>query len=258
VPIEPEDDKTQIRFALSKGTMVSHYRILEKFGGGGTGVVYKAEDIKLKRPVALKFLLPELTRDPEAKERFIHEAQAASALDHPNICTIYEINETEDEQMFIAMAYYEGETLEQKIEYGPLKLEEAIDIAIQVTEGLQEAHKKGIVHRDIKSANITVVTRGQVKIMDFGLAKLAGQAKLTEAGTTLGTAAYMSPEQTRGGEVDHRTDIWSLGVVLYEMVTGQLPFKGKYEQAVMYSILNEDPEAITALRTGVERWGYSG
>jgi len=233
------------------GKTVSHYKILEKLGEGGMGVVYKAQDTKLKRTVALKFLPPELTRDPEAKKRFIHEAQAASSLDHPHICTIYEINETEDGQTFIVMAYYEGETLKIRILRQLLKLDEAITIALQLIDGLSEAHEKGIVHRDIKSENIIVTPKGHVRIMDFGLAKLSGRTKLTKTGATLGTVAYMSPEQAKGSEVDHRSDIWSVGVVLYEMVTGQQPFQGDYEQAVVYSILQEHPEPVTALRTGI-------
>jgi len=240
------------------GKTISHYKILEKLGEGGMGVVYKAEDIKLRRTVALKFLPPELTRDPEAKERFIHEAQAAAVLDHPNICTVYEIEEAEG-QTFIAMACIEGQNLKDKIESGPvgangrspLPIDEALDIAIQVAEGLQAAHEKGIIHRDIKSANIMVTEKGQAKIMDFGLAKLAGQVRITKTGTTLGTVAYMSPEQARGETVDSRMDIWSLGVVLCEMFTGQLPFKSEYDQAVVYSILNEEPEPMTGMRTGV-------
>lgn len=233
------------------GKTISHYKILEKLGEGGMGVVYKAEDTKLKRHVALKFLPQDLTRDTEAKERFIQEAQAASALQHSHICTIHEIDENGDGQIFICMDYYDGQTLKDKIKHSPLKIEEAIEIAIQVAEGLNEAHEKGIVHRDIKSANIMITSRGQTKIMDFGLAKLAGKTKLTKTGTTLGTVAYMSPEQTRGERVERRTDIWSLGVMMYEMITGQLPFKGDYEQAVVYSILNEKPEPMTGLRTGV-------
>ncbi len=227
------------------GKTICHYKILEKLGAGGMGVVYKAEDTKLKRNVALKFLPPELTRDPIAKERFIHEARAASALDHPNICSIHEINETDDGQMFIAMACYEGESLRDKIERGPLPVEEAIDIMIQIAAGLEKAHEKGIIHRDIKPANIFVTEDGQVKIIDFGLAKLAGGTLLTKEGTTFGTVAYMSPEQTKGIDIDHRTDIWSMGVVLYEMLCGERPFKGDYDQAVIYSILNEESEPLT-------------
>jgi len=233
------------------GKTISHYKILEKLGEGGMGVVYKVQDTKLDRFVALKFLPLHLSTNDEEKQRFIHEAKAASALDHPNICTIFEIDETEDGQLFIAMAYYEGETLKEKIERGPLKLEETIDIASQVARGLAKAHEQDIVHRDIKPANVHVTKDGVVKILDFGLAKLGGQTKLTKEGTTLGTVAYMSPEQARGEEVDFRTDIWSLGVVLYEMIIGQLPFKGDYEQVVMYSIMCEEPEPMTGLRTGV-------
>ena len=225
------------------------YKIIEELGKGGMGIVYKAEDTKLKRAVALKFLPPDLIRDSEVKERFVQEAQAASALEHNNICTIHEIDETKDGQMFICMSYYEGETLKRKIENGPLMLEEAIEIAIQVAQGLAKAHKTHIIHRDIKPANIMITDDGVVKIVDFGLAKLAGQTRLTQTGTTMGTIAYMSPEQSRGEAVDHRTDIWSLGLVLYEMLTGQLPFKGEYEQAVVYSILNEEPERVTSLRS---------
>ncbi len=232
------------------GKTISHYRVLEKLGEGGMGVVYKAQDTKLDRIVALKFLAPELTREPVARERFIHEAKAASALDHPNICTIHEIDEAEG-QTFLAMACVEGQTLRQKIGGGPLKVEDAVDIAVQIAQGLEEAHEKGIVHRDVKSSNIMVTPKGQVKIMDFGLAKLAGGPRVTKTGTAVGTVAYMSPEQARGEDVDQRTDIWSLGVIIYEMVTGRLPFRGDYEQSVVYSILNEAPEPVTAVRSDV-------
>jgi len=223
------------------GKTISHYRILEKLGEGGMGVVYKAEDTKLKRAVALKFLPPELTRDPEAKERFIQEAQAASALDHPNICNIHEIDETGEGQLFICMAYYEGETLKERIRRGRLGAEETLSVAMQIGLGLAEAHSRGIVHRDIKPANIMITKDGVAKILDFGLAKLAGQARLTKTSSTLGTVAYMAPEQVRGEAMDHRADVWSLGVVLFEMISGKLPFKGDYEQSMMYSIINEEP-----------------
>jgi len=221
------------------GKTISHYRILEQLGGGGMGIVYRAEDIKLKRPVALKFLSPQLGFDQEAKRRFMHEAQAASALDHPNICTIYEIDEAEDGQMFIAMAYYDGETLKKKISH--LGISEGIKVAVQIAQGLAQAHKHGIVHRDIKPANVMITNDGLVKIVDFGLAKLVGTTRVTKVGTTMGTPLYMSPEQIKGSEVDHRSDIWSFGVVLYEMFVGQPPFPGEYEQAILYAIVYQDP-----------------
>ncbi len=233
------------------GKTISHYKIIEKIGAGGMGVVYKAQDTKLDRFVALKFLPPHVGQAEDEKKRFIHEAKAASALDHPNICTIYEIDESEDGQMFIAMAYYEGESLKEKIEPGPLPLAGVLDIAIQIVQGLAKAHAREITHRDIKPANIIITEDNQVKIVDFGLAKLAGQTRLTEEGTTLGTIAYMSPEQAQGSEVGPRADIWALGVVLYEMVTGRQPFAGDYQQAIVYSIMIDDPEPVTALRTGV-------
>jgi eukaryotic-like serine/threonine-protein kinase len=235
------------------GTTVSHYKILEKIGGGGMGVVYKAHDLKLDRTVALKFLPPELTRDPEAKERFIREARAASALDHNNICNIHEIGETDEGQMFIVMASYEGETLKSRIAKGQLRIEEATDLANQIAQGLSEAHARGIVHRDVKPANIIITKENVAKILDFGLAKLTGQTMLTKSGSTVGTVAYMSPEQAKGEKVDHRTDVWSLGVVMYEMVTGRLPFPGEYEQAIVFRILNEEPEGIANLRSNVPR-----
>jgi serine/threonine-protein kinase len=232
------------------GKTVSHYKILEKLGEGGMGVVYKAEDTKLKRTVALKFLTPQALGGEEEKSRFVHEAQAAASLNHPNICTVYEIDESEG-QTFIAMEYVDGRSLKAKIESGPLKLSEATDIAVRIAQGLKEAHERGIVHRDIKPANIMLTGTGEPKIMDFGLAKSRDRTQVTKAGTTLGTVAYMSPEQARGERVDRRTDIWSLGVLLYEMISGRLPFKGDYEPAVVYSILNEEPEPLTAVRTGV-------
>jgi non-specific serine/threonine protein kinase len=234
------------------GKTISHYKILAKLGEGGMGVVYKAEDTRLKRIVALKFLPSSIMASEAEKTRFVHEAQAAAALNHPNICTIYEIDEV-DGQSFIAMEFVEGQSLKEKVASGMLQMASVIDLAIQIAEGLQAAHEKKITHRDIKPANIMLTPKGQVKIMDFGLAKLAGRTAITKEGMTLGTVAYMSPEQARGEEVDHRTDIWAFGVVLYEMITGQHPFKGLYEQAVMYSIMNEEPEPM--IPTGSGRTG---
>src|SRR5437867_7236319 len=219
---------------MEVGATISHYRILERLGAGGMGVVYKAEDTLLKRPVALKFLSARRTHDKAAQERFSQEAIAASALDHPNIGTIFEIDSVDD-QLFIAMAYYEGETLSKKLERGQVAPEEAVEIAVQVAEGLARSHEKRIFHRDIKPANLIVTPGGVVKIVDFGLAKLADIKGVTDPGLIMGTIAYMSPEQARGEAVDHRTDIWSLGVVLYEMVTGHLPFKGASAQAAIRS-----------------------
>jgi len=233
------------------GKTISHYRITRELGAGGMGVVYEAVDTKLDRTVALKFLPPESTRDPDAKARFVHEAKAASAIDHPNVCNIYEIGETDDGHLFLAMACYEGETLKDRIARGPLPLDDALDITRQVAEGLTEAHAREIVHRDIKPANIFITDSCLAKILDFGLAKLAGLTQLTQEGTTLGTAHYMSPEQVGGQEVDHRSDLWCLGIVLYEMITGMVPFQGDHAQAVAYAILNTDPEPVTGLRTGV-------
>jgi tetratricopeptide (TPR) repeat protein len=233
------------------GKTISHYKILEKIGCGGMGVVYKAEDIKLKRTVALKFLPQDLTRNAVAKRRFIKEAQTASALDHPNISNIHEIDETNDGQLFISMTFYEGETLQKRIERGPMQIEQAITITVQVAQGLFKAHSKGIIHRDIKPGNVFITEDGDAKILDFGLAKLAGETRITKEGTTAGTIAYMSPEQARGDNVDETTDIWSLGVVLYEMITGKLPFRGENWRVTLYSILNAQPESIKRLRSDI-------
>lgn len=240
------------------GKTISHYKILEKLGEGGMGKVYLAEDKKLERKVALKFLPSHLTVDKEARERFEREAKAAAALNHPNIITIYEISEFE-KQTFIAMEYVDGVSLREKISDSSLpirqkdggrSIDNVIDIITQICEGLSKAHQAGIVHRDIKPENILIDGDGRVKILDFGIAKLKGAGKLTKETSTLGTINYMSPEQARGEDVDSRTDIWSLGVVLYEMITGQLPFKAEYEQAVIYSIINEEPLSIRKLSPG--------
>ena len=227
------------------GKTISHYRIIEKLGEGGMGVVYKAEDMKLRRTVALKFLPPDMMRDPDAKERFLHEAQAAAPLNHPSICTVYEVGEAEG-LSFIVMQCIDGRSLRAELESGPLGLNRALEIGAELAEALSEAHAKGVIHRDIKPANIMITPSGRAKLMDFGLARLSGATLVTRTGTTLGTAAYMSPEQARGEPVDHRSDIWSLGVVLYEMISGTMPFRGEYAQAVMYSILNSDPAPLSS------------
>src|SRR6267143_1659642 len=227
------------------GQTISHYKILEKLGEGGMGVVYKAEDLRLKRTVALKFLPPHLTGTPEKRARFEQEAQAASALNHPNVCHINAIEEYEGQQ-FIDMEFVDGVTLRQQI---PLqKVQDALSYAVQIGAGLNEAHGKGIVHRDIKCENIMVTSKGEIKVMDFGLAKLKGTLKLTRTSSTVGTLAYMAPEQIQGGIVDARSDIFSFGVVLFEMLTGKTPFRGEHEAAIMYSILNEEPESIATYR----------
>ena len=232
------------------GNKISHYKILEELGSGGMGVVYKAEDLKLKRTVALKFVVPRMLKKKEDKERFIREAQTAASLNHPHICTIFHIDEVDD-STFIVMEYVEGQSLKEIIGKGPLELDMVLNFAIQITEGLEEAQEKNIVHRDIKSSNIMVTTKAQAKIMDFGLAKIVSEPQLTETAAFMGTVAYMSPEQASGDAIDHRSDIWSLGVVLYEMLSGQLPFQGDHEQLVLYSILNKSPEPITGLRPSI-------
>ncbi|WP_412063592.1 protein kinase domain-containing protein [Rubrivirga sp. IMCC45206] len=232
---------------IREGETIAQYHIVEKLGGGGMGVVYKARHLTLGRFVALKVLPPHLVADEAAERRLLHEAQAASALDHPNICTIHEIGEHEG-RLFIAMPCYSGETLKRKIERGPLLVEDAVDFARQMAEGLARAHDVGITHRDVKPANIMVTEYGHLKLLDFGIAKAAGQADLTQTGETLGTAAYMSPEQVRGGAVDQRSDLWALGVVLYEMTTGERPFQAAYAQALIYQILHEEPRPARALR----------
>ncbi len=225
------------------GQAISHYKILDKLGEGGMGVVYKAHDETLNRVVALKFLPHYLTSDAAEKDRFYHEARAASALNHPNITTIFEIKEFEN-QLYLAMEYVEGKTLKKLVEDETPSMKDVLDIAIQVCDGLTAAAEKGIIHRDIKSDNIMVNAKGQVKIMDFGLAKVKGASKLTRTGSTVGTAAYMSPEQTVGEKIDHRSDIFSFGVVLYELLTSKLPFRGEHQAAIAYSIVNEEPQPV--------------
>ena len=230
------------------GETVSHYRIVELLGAGGMGVVYRAEDVRLKRTVALKFLPIEATQDALARERLVNEAQTASALDHSNICTIHEIDETADGRVFLAMSYYEGETLKERIARGQLPVQEALQTAIDVGRAIAAAHDAGVIHRDIKPANIMLTRRGEVKLLDFGIAKLAGQTALTRTGVTIGTVAYMAPEQIAGIEADRQSDIWALGVVLYEMLAGRRPFDGEHEIAVISAIANATPAPLGAVR----------
>jgi serine/threonine-protein kinase len=229
---------------LAAGSRIGSYEILESLGGGAMGEVYKARDQRLDRVVALKFLPAELARDPSARRRFLHEAKAVAALDHPNVATLYEVGESEGNRMFLALAFYEGETLQQRLERGPLPLPEAVSIARQIAQGLAAAHRLHMIHRDAKPSNVVIRPDGKVKLLDFGLAKMTGATSLTRVGSSPGTPAYKSPEQTRGDKVDSRSDLWALGVVLYEMVTGRLPFGGEYEQAVIYAILNEPPRPL--------------
>jgi serine/threonine protein kinase len=229
------------------GRKVAHYQVLTRLGGGGMGVVYKAWDLKLDRFVALKFLTPSLSADRDAKRRFIQEARAASALDHPNVAAIYDFNETAEGQLFIVMPFYAGETLKQKAARGAQPPAEVLAYAVQVARGLAKTHEAGIIHRDVKCANVLVTPQGEAKILDFGLAKLADQ-QLTKTGAAMGTIAYMAPEQARGEPIDPRADLWSLGVVLYELLTGKLPFRRAHEQGTLYAILNEQPQPLAALQ----------
>jgi serine/threonine protein kinase/tetratricopeptide (TPR) repeat protein len=236
--------------AVTKGeSFAGRYEILDELGRGGMGIVYKASDTKLKRIVALKFLPPELSIDPETKDRFVLEAQAAASLDHPSICIIHEIDEA-DGKPFISMAYIEGQTLRERIRTGPLPEDKSLEIAIQVADGLEEAHKRGIIHRDIKPANVMITAKGGVTIMDFGLAKVSG-ARATREGVVMGTLAYMSPEQVRGEPADHRSDIWSLGAVIYEMITGSLPFPGDKDALIVTGIQNAETVPLSVRRPGI-------
>jgi serine/threonine protein kinase len=232
------------------GQTVSHYELLEKIGEGEMSEVFKAWDTKIKRVVVLKFLKTRESTSSDEYIRFVHEAQAGGALDHPNICTVYDMEEIEDIQ-FISMAYIDGERLDDIIKSNKLKPVESIRIAIQIAEGLNTAHKNGIIHRDVKSSNVKITKEGEVKILDFGIAKLLGGTRVTKSGTTLGTVTYMSYEQALGKEVDHRTDIWSLGVLLFEMIAGQLPFVGETEQEIIYTLLNEPPCDIKSIKADI-------
>ena len=232
------------------GKLVSHYEIVAKLGGGAMGVVYSARDKKLGRLVALKFLPPQWSHDETAIQRLIREAQTASATAHRNLCTIHDIESTDDGELFIVMAYYSGQTLKQRLEQGELKLEDALEFAAQVSEGLAKAHAQGVVHRDIKPGNL-MITDDCVTILDFGLAKASGSLQLTITGSQIGTVAYMSPEQARGDEADVRSDIWAVGVVLFEMLAGRVPFAGDYPEAVFHAIKNEPVPALRKLKPDI-------
>lgn len=229
------------------GQSISHYRIVDQLGQGGMGVVYRAQDTRLRRPVALKFFPRELATDTEAVRRFEREARAASALDHPNICTVYEVDEAEDGRTFIAMACYDGTTLKQRIADGPLDVQEIVDFGTQIAAGLSEAHRKGIVHRDLKPANVIITPDGVVKIVDFGLALLTDESRITKPDATAGTPSYMAPEQVRGDTADHRADIWAIGALLYEMATGRPAFTAEYVEAVMYRIVHDEPSSMAEI-----------
>ena len=235
---------------IRPGEKFGHYRILQQLGAGGMGIVYLAEDLKLRRQVALKFLPPHMGHDSVARSRFLNEARLSAKLNHPNVATVYDSGQLGD-QIYIAMEYVEGETLRDRIKDGPLTIDEAISITIQIGEGLLAAHCSGIVHRDVKPGNVMIDKNGSAKIMDFGLAKLRGVDGFTKTGSAMGTVAYMSPEQARSDTIDHRTDIWSLGVVLYEMLTAERPFSGDHEQIVIYNILNESVENVRSIRPSV-------
>jgi serine/threonine-protein kinase len=221
------------------GKEIAHYKILGRLGRGGMGVVYKAEDTRLGRVVALKFLNTELLANDSVRRRFLHEARAASVIDHPNVCHVYEVGEAEDGRYFMAMSYCEGRSLRDVIKSGPSPPREAFSIAFGIAQGLWAAHRRNIVHRDIKPANVILTDEGFVRIVDFGLALLIGDSRVTTSGVTVGTVAYMSPEQTSGSTVGPNTDIWSLGVTLYELLTGHLPFRGEVNAALVYSIVHE-------------------
>ncbi len=235
------------------GTTVSHYRIVEHIGSGGMGVVYLAEDIHLQRKVALKFLSETAAQGPEAPERLLREARAEGTLDHPNIATVYEIGAWQG-RTFIAMAYYAGETLKQRLERGPMPIDDVVNIGAQIASGLEAAHAAGIVHRDLKPANVIITTAGQVKILDFGLAKELSRAeaetklRITTSGTTIGTMAYMAPEQALGQDVDEHADIWAFGAVMFEMVTGHLPFEGATAASLLLAIVSGDTPPIARFR----------
>ena len=238
-----QDDNTRSFVPISKGTMISHYKIIEKIGAGGMGEVYLADDTKLDRKVALKFLPQHLCQDSECRARFKREAQAAAKLSHPNIITIHEVSEYQKRPYFV-MEHVEGRALKDVIKKDELSISKIIELAIGICEGLEKAHRAGIIHRDIKPSNIIIDTEDRPKLLDFGLAAIQGSEKLTMTGSTLGTIGYMSPEQIEGRDIDQRSDLFSLGVVLYEMIASRPPFEGDTEAATLKSILNDTPEPL--------------
>ena len=244
-----DNDETRTYVSLAKGTMVSHYRIVEKIGAGGMGEVYLAEDTELDRKVALKFLPPHLCQDEDCRKRFKREAQAAAKLDHPNIVPVYEVGDFKG-RPFFAMAHIEGKSLRQVIKEGKLTVEESVNLIMQICEGLHKAHESGVVHRDIKPGNILIDNEKRVRVVDFGLATVSGEEKLTKTGSTLGTVGYMSPEQVQGKEIDHRSDLFSVGIILYEMLTGRRPFEGDNDAAISRSITDITPEPIERYKSG--------
>ncbi|MCH7691764.1 MAG: protein kinase, partial [candidate division Zixibacteria bacterium] len=246
----PDNDKTQTHVVLSQGTMVEHYRIIEKIGAGGMGEVYLAEDTKLDRKVALKFLPSHIAQDADVRTRFTREAKAVAKLDHPNIVTIHEVGEFNG-QPFFAMQFIDGKTLQHYCKEEPLSVSQIVNLIMQISDGLGNAHAAGIIHRDIKSANIIVDQEFRPKILDFGLATVQGGDALTKAGSTLGTVAYMSPEQARGSKVDHRSDLFSLGIVMYELIAGRTPFKRTNDTGTMHAIINENPEPLARYKSDV-------
>lgn len=256
-PVLDDPDATRATNSSTASTgieRIAHFRILEKLGEGGMGTVYKAEDTRLGRTVAIKLLSGRLVRQEEARARFLREAQAASALDHPNICTVYEVEETEAGRLAIVMAYYDGQTLRQRLAHGQMSPREAVQAAAQAAHGLVAAHEAGIVHRDIKPANLMMTRDGAIKILDFGIAKIGSGDNLTIEGANLGTVNYMAPEQARGDQIDHRVDIWALGVVLYELIAGVNPFRRENHLATINAILYEDPEPLRPTERGINCW----
>jgi len=245
-----DEDQTQSFVALTKGTQVGHYKIISKIGAGGMGEVYLAEDTKLDRKVALKFLPSHLCQDDASRDRFTREAKAAAKLDHPNIVPVHEVSEFQG-RPFFAMAHIEGKSLREVIKEGKLTVSEAVNLTMQICEGPNEAHTAGVVHRDIKPGNIIIDRKSKARLLDFGLATVTGEKKLTKTGSTLGTVGYTSPEQVQGEKTDHRSDLFSVGVVLYEMIAGRGPFEDEHEAAIHYNIVNEEPEPMSRYKTGV-------